>query len=116
MIGWFTLIGGLGLVEVLKEPTVVRALLPTYAFQTLTGNGIHGFLLLGSIILAVTGAEALYADMGHFGARPIRLAWFVAGQARAGPGLPRAGGDRDQRAGGRGEPAVRAGPEPDLGR
>jgi KUP system potassium uptake protein len=76
MIGWFTLIGGLGLVEVLKEPSVIKALLPTYAFQTLTGNGIHGFLLLGSIILAVTGAEALYADMGHFGARPIRLAWF----------------------------------------
>ncbi len=76
MICWFTLIGGLGLVEVLKEPTVVRALLPTYAFQTLTGNGIHGFLLLGSIILAVTGAEALYADMGHFGSRPIRMAWL----------------------------------------
>ena len=76
MICWFALIGGLGLVEVVKEPSVVKALLPTYAFQTLTGNGIHGFLLLGSIILAVTGAEALYADMGHFGARPIRLAWL----------------------------------------
>jgi KUP system potassium uptake protein len=76
MICWFTLIGGLGLVEVLKEPTVVRALLPTYAVHTLTGNGIHGFLLLGSIILAVTGAEALYADMGHFGSRPIRMAWL----------------------------------------
>ncbi|MGB7961365.1 MAG: KUP/HAK/KT family potassium transporter [Propionicimonas sp.] len=76
MIGWFLMIGGLGLVEVLKDPGVVRALLPTYAFQTLTGNGIHGFLLLGSVILAVTGAEALYADMGHFGSRPIRMAWL----------------------------------------
>ena len=77
MICWFLLIGGLGLVEVLKEPSVFKALLPTYAFQTLTGNGIHGFLLLGSIILAVTGAEALYADMGHFGSRPIRMAWLA---------------------------------------
>ena len=77
MICWFVLIGGLGLVEVLKEPSVFKALLPTYAFQTLTGNGIHGFLLLGSIILAVTGAEALYADMGHFGSRPIRMAWLA---------------------------------------
>ena len=98
MIGWFTLIGGLGLVEVLKEPTVIRALSPTYAFQTLTGNGIHGFLLLGSIILAVTGAEALYADMGHFGSPPDPAGVVLAGQARAGPGLPRPGRDRDQRA------------------
>jgi KUP system potassium uptake protein len=76
MICWFTLIGGLGLIEVIKDPSVIKALLPTYALHTLTSNGIHGFLLLGSIILAVTGAEALYADMGHFGRRPIQVAWL----------------------------------------
>jgi KUP system potassium uptake protein len=75
MVGWFGLIGMLGLIEVAREPRVIEALLPTYAFQTLTGNGVHGFLMLGSVILAVTGAEALYADMGHFGRRPIRMAW-----------------------------------------
>ena len=77
MVCWFLLIGGLGLVEVVGEPGVLRALSPTYALGTLTGNGVHGFLLLGSVILAVTGAEALYADMGHFGDRPIRRAWFA---------------------------------------
>ncbi|MGB8020240.1 MAG: KUP/HAK/KT family potassium transporter [Candidatus Nanopelagicales bacterium] len=76
MIAWFALIGGLGLIELVKEPAALKALLPTYAIATLTGNGIHGFLLLGSVILAVTGAEALYADMGHFGRRPIRLSWL----------------------------------------
>lgn len=76
MICWFTLIGGLGLIELVKEPGALRALLPTYALHTLTSNGIHGFLLLGSVILAVTGAEALYADMGHFGRGPIRLSWL----------------------------------------
>ncbi len=75
-IGWFVLIGVLGLIELVKEPGVLRALLPTYAVETLFTNGIRGFLLLGSIILAVTGAEALYADMGHFGAGPIRISWF----------------------------------------
>lgn len=77
MMAWFSLIGILGLLEVVREPGVVRALLPTYAWATLTGNGIHGFLLLGSVILAVTGAEALYADMGHFGRRPIRISWLA---------------------------------------
>ncbi len=76
-IGWFLLIGVLGLIEVVKEPGVLRALSPTHAIQTLSGNGITGFLLLGSIILAVTGAEALYADMGHFGAGPIRVSWYA---------------------------------------
>ncbi|MGB8021762.1 MAG: KUP/HAK/KT family potassium transporter [Candidatus Nanopelagicales bacterium] len=77
MVCWFGFIGGLGLLEVLRDPSIVRALLPTYAISTLTGNGIHGFLLLGSVILAVTGAEALYADMGHFGRRPIRISWLT---------------------------------------
>jgi KUP system potassium uptake protein len=77
MCCWFALIGGLGLIEVIGHPDVLRALLPTYAWATLTGNGIHGFLLLGSVILAVTGAEALYADMGHFGRRPIRVSWLA---------------------------------------
>jgi KUP system potassium uptake protein len=77
MICWFALIGVLGLIEIVKEPGVLRAISPTYAFGGLTSNGVHGFLLLGSVILAVTGAEALYADMGHFGAGPIRLSWFA---------------------------------------
>ena len=77
MIAWFGLIGVLGLIEVVERPGVLRALLPTYAIETLFGNGIYGFLLLGSVILAVTGAEALYADMGHFGRGPIRRAWLA---------------------------------------
>ena len=76
MICWFLLIGVLGLLEIVKEPGVLRALSPTFAWHSLTSNGVHGFLLLGSVILAVTGAEALYADMGHFGAGPIRISWF----------------------------------------
>jgi KUP system potassium uptake protein len=76
MLLWFSAIGLLGLAEVVRQPSVVRALLPNYALETLLGHGPHGFLLLGSIILAVTGAEALYADMGHFGRRPIRVSWL----------------------------------------
>lgn len=76
MIAWFALIGGLGLVHTIGNPGVIKALLPTYAWHTLTGHGVHGFLLLGSVILSVTGAEALYADLGHFGAKPIRISWL----------------------------------------
>src|SRR5262249_31318230 len=58
-------------------PQVLWALSPTYAVQFFLHNGKIGFLVLGAAFLAVTGGEALYADMGHFGARPIRIAWFV---------------------------------------
>ena len=77
MIVWFAAIGLLGLVEVLDNPDVLEALNPYYALQMLTSNNLDGFLALGSIFLVVTGGEALYADMGHFGVRPIRFGWFT---------------------------------------
>ncbi|NJD11509.1 MAG: potassium transporter Kup, partial [Gemmatimonadetes bacterium] len=74
---WFITIGGLGLAQVVRHPAVLAALNPTHAFAFFLRNGWAGFLVLGSVFLAVTGAEALYADMGHFGRRPIRVAWFA---------------------------------------
>jgi len=73
---WFGCIGFLGLVHIVQNPWVLQAMLPTHAIDTLIHHGWHGFLLLGAVVLAITGGEALYADMGHFGRRPIRLAWF----------------------------------------
>jgi KUP system potassium uptake protein len=72
---WFVSIGILGLWGIARDPGVLRAINPLYGFHLLGDNGFRGFLVLGGIFLCVTGAEALYADMGHFGARPIRLAW-----------------------------------------
>ena len=76
MAGWFVLIGVLGLVEIFRQPGVLAALDPLEAVGFFARNGWHGYVVLGAVFLAVTGGEALYADMGHFGARPIRLAWF----------------------------------------
>ena len=76
MLLWFGLIAVLGAAEVLRAPGILAALNPWYAFQFMYERGWVGFVLLGAVVLAVTGAEALYADMGHFGRRPIRLAWF----------------------------------------
>jgi KUP system potassium uptake protein len=73
---WFVSIGVLGAIEIVREPRVLLALNPFYGLQFFMENGKTGFLVLGAVVLAVTGAEALYADMGHFGKRPIRLAWF----------------------------------------
>src|SRR5262249_37734252 len=73
---WFVAIGLLGLNEVLTEPAVLQGLSPTWGVRFLIDNGGAGFLALGGVVLAVTGAEALYADRGHFGAAPIRLGWF----------------------------------------
>jgi KUP system potassium uptake protein len=72
---WFVSIGALGLWGIARDTEVLRAINPLYGFRLLADNGFRGFLVLGGIFLCVTGAEALYADMGHFGARPIRLAW-----------------------------------------
>jgi len=72
---WFVVIGALGLWGIAQDASVLRAVNPYYAIHLLTGNGGRGFVLLGGIFLCVTGAEALYADMGHFGKRPIRAAW-----------------------------------------
>ena len=74
---WFVAIGLLGLNEVVKDPAVLQALSPTWGARFLVDNGAAGFLTLGGVVLAVTGAEALYADRGHFGAAPIRLGWFA---------------------------------------
>jgi KUP system potassium uptake protein len=72
---WFLSIGVLGLWGIAQYPAVLLALNPLYGLRLLASNGYGGFFVLGGIFLCVTGAEALYADMGHFGKRPIRLAW-----------------------------------------
>ncbi len=77
MFVWFASIAALGVPHVLEHPEVLRALSPTYAVMFGIEHGWHAFVLLGGVVLAVTGAEALYADMGHFGKRPIRLAWLM---------------------------------------
>jgi KUP system potassium uptake protein len=77
MIAWFLAIAALGVHGILQHPGVLAALNPWYALAFLFRDGPHGFLVLGAVVLVVTGGEALYADMGHFGARPIRLAWFA---------------------------------------
>ena len=69
-------LGILGLIEVIKEPEVLAALSPHHAITFCATYKLAAFIALGSVVLAVTGAEALYADMGHFGARPIRFAWL----------------------------------------
>ncbi|MGJ0509362.1 MAG: potassium transporter Kup [Methylocystis sp.] len=76
MMVWFLTIGTLGLAGVVTNPQVLWALNPTIGLTFLLGHGVKGFLLLGAVFLCATGAEALYADMGHFGPRPIRLAWY----------------------------------------
>ena len=75
MMVWFVVIGLLGAWGVAQEPGVLWAVNPLYGLRLLAGNGFKGFAVLGGIFLCVTGAEALYADMGHFGKRPIRAAW-----------------------------------------
>jgi KUP system potassium uptake protein len=74
---WFAVLALVGAGEVARHPAVLRALSPTYGAQFFISHGSVAFIALGSIVLAVTGAEALYADMGHFGRSPIRRAWFV---------------------------------------
>jgi KUP system potassium uptake protein len=76
MILWFTTLGILGLVAIVREPAVLVALNPLHGARFFADNGFAGLLVLGSVFLVVTGGEALYADMGHFGRRPIQLAWF----------------------------------------
>ncbi|MCQ4162714.1 potassium transporter Kup [Roseomonas sp. GC11] len=75
---WFGSIGLLGLIEIVQQPHVLLALSPHYAIDFCLRYHLAAFIALGSVVLAVTGAEALYADMGHFGARPIRIIWGAA--------------------------------------
>ena len=77
MAVWFVVLAVAGLMQVLRDPGELAALNPAHALNFLTGHGWIGFLALGSVFLAMTGAEALYADMGHFGRGPIRLDWFA---------------------------------------
>ncbi|MFZ1809796.1 MAG: potassium transporter Kup [Candidatus Nitrotoga sp.] len=76
MILWFSILGVLGVLSIAKSPHVLLALNPVYAYQFLVLDPWLSFLTLGSVVLAVTGGEALYTDMGHFGRFPIRLTWF----------------------------------------
>ncbi len=73
---WFAAIGVVGLNWVLKDPAVLQGLSPSWGVRFMIDHGVAGYLVLGGVVLAVTGAEALYADRGHFGAAPIRLGWF----------------------------------------
>jgi KUP system potassium uptake protein len=76
MMLWFVTIGVLGFIGILHHPTVLVAINPLYGLHYFVTHGFVGFLVLGAVFLCATGAEALYADMGHFGPRPIRLSWY----------------------------------------
>ena len=76
-LAWFLAIGVLGAVQIASNPEILKALSPHYALMFMWASPGTTFLILGAIVLCVTGAEALYADMGHFGKRPIRIAWFA---------------------------------------
>ncbi|HEX6735767.1 MAG TPA: KUP/HAK/KT family potassium transporter, partial [Azonexus sp.] len=76
MVLWFAVLAVLGAAAIIDNPAVLAAVNPLHALHFLTGNQLLGFLAMGAVVLCVTGAEALYADMGHFGARPIQYAWI----------------------------------------
>ncbi len=77
MLVWFVAIAGLGVLQIMTHPEILKAINPWYAIRFIWLNPGTSFLVLGAVVLCVTGAEALYADMGHFGKRPIRFAWFT---------------------------------------
>lgn len=77
MLFWFVTIAALGIYEVSMAPEILLAVNPWYAVRFFVTHGTQAFVLLGAVVLVVTGGEALYADMGHFGRRPIRMAWFA---------------------------------------
>lgn len=77
MVAWFLTLAALGINSILDHPEVLKAVVPWYAVQFLASNHLAGFLVLIGVFLVVTGGEALYADLGHFGATPIRAVWFV---------------------------------------
>ena len=77
MVVWFIVLAVIGAVNIAQAPGVVAALNPIYAVRFFVNDGMYAFLALGSVVLALTGAEALYADMSHFGCKPIRRAWFM---------------------------------------
>ncbi len=77
MLVWFAVLAVLGITGIVHEPSILRAVSPTYAARFLLTGGIVGFLVLGAVFLVVTGGEALYADIGHLGRRAIRITWFA---------------------------------------
>lgn len=77
MLTWFVVLGFLGILHLFDEPSVVRAINPVYGLAFFSNNGFDSFLALGAVFLVVTGGEALYADMGHFGRKPIARGWFM---------------------------------------
>src|SRR5215469_2530708 len=77
MVFWFAVLGGVGAVQILQTPRVLAALNPAHAVGIFVAAPAAGFVVLGAVALAITGGEALYADMGHFGRFPIRVAWFA---------------------------------------
>ncbi|MBM3771628.1 MAG: potassium transporter Kup [Acidimicrobiia bacterium] len=74
---WFATLGVLGAVEIARHPAVLASINPVHAIRFFTNNGWTGYLILGTVVLAITGGESLYVDLGHFGKRPIRLVWFA---------------------------------------
>ncbi len=76
MVVWFLTIGAMGAIGIMTHPQILLAIDPSYGLHYLATHGFAGFTVLGAVFLSATGAEALYADMGHFGARPIRLSWY----------------------------------------
>lgn len=79
LIIWFLSIAALGLGSVISTPSIFKAVNPVYAYHLFASNGFHAFIILGTVFLVVTGGEALYADVGHFGHKPIQIAWFTIG-------------------------------------
>src|SRR5918997_844540 len=77
MLVWFFVVALLGVAQIVRNPSVFGAFNPVHGFNFFLRNGWHGFLVLGTVFLVVTGGEALYADMGHFGKRPIRVVWYA---------------------------------------
>ena len=77
MLVWFFIIALLGVMQIVRHPSVIAAFNPVHGINFFLREGWHGFLVLGTVFLVVTGGEALYADMGHFGKRPIRLVWYI---------------------------------------
>ncbi|MES2901438.1 MAG: potassium transporter Kup [Pseudomonadota bacterium] len=77
MLVWFLVLAAMGVVNIMETPQILQALNPIHALNFMLDRGFIAFVALGAVVLAITGAEALYADMGHFGKKPIRMAWFL---------------------------------------
>jgi KUP system potassium uptake protein len=77
MLVWFTTLGVLGISGIVREPSVLAAVNPLHAVHFLTHNGMPAFVVLGAVFLVATGGEALYADLGHFGEKPVQIDWFA---------------------------------------